>query len=103
MSEKSWTEADKIYLEFPSLIARIDLLCQISRCMPKGGGDEWSRQCHCFSMSLPDIANQDTPVPELYPIGWVNFNCATPETKQQIRVIQVDEMHNIQWEYIQDI
>src|SRR5258707_2027424 len=32
MSEKSWTEADKIYLEFPSLIARIDLLCRISRC-----------------------------------------------------------------------
>src|SRR5258708_38965554 len=102
MSEKSWTEANKIYLEFPSLIARIDFLCQILRCTTKGGGDEQSRQCHCFSMSLPDIVNQDTPVPELYSIGWVNFDCATPETKQQIRVIQVDEIHNIQREYIRD-
>jgi hypothetical protein len=87
MSEKRWTKADKIDLKFLGLITRIDLLCRIPRCTPKGGGDKWSCQCHSFSVSLPDIADQDEPVPELYPIGWVNFDRATLETKQQIRVI----------------
>jgi hypothetical protein len=80
MSEQSRTEANKINLKFPSLIAKIYFLCRISRCMPKGGWDEWSRQCHSLSMRLPDIANQDAPAPMFYLIGWVNLDCATLET-----------------------
>jgi hypothetical protein len=34
--EKSWTKANKIDLEFLGLVTRIDLLCRIPRCVPKG-------------------------------------------------------------------
>jgi len=87
VSEKGRTETDKIYLEFPRLVSRVNLFCRISRCTPKGRRDKWSRQCHGLPMSLPDIADQDVPVPEFHVIRWVNLDRTTPETQQQVRVV----------------
>ena len=81
VSEESRTEPDKINLEFPGLVTRIYLLSRISRCVSKGGWDEWSCQCDSLSVSLPDFANQDAPVPELQFVRWVNLDHATPEAK----------------------
>jgi len=81
MSEKGRTEPNKIDLEFPGLIARVNLFGRIPRCAPEGRWDKWSRQFDCLSMGLPDIANQDVPVPEPDVIRWINLDCAMPETK----------------------
>ena len=64
VSEECRTEANKVDLKFPCLVARINFFCRISRRASKGGWDKRSCHGHSLSMSLPDVTNQDPPVPK---------------------------------------
>jgi hypothetical protein len=102
VSKKSRAETKKVNLKFPCLVPGIDLLGRISRCASKRGWNEWSRHCDSFSVRLPDFANQYSPVPKLQPVRWINLNSATPETQEQIRIIEIDQVHDIQGKYIRN-
>jgi hypothetical protein len=51
-------------------------------------------------MSLPYFANQNSPAPEITVIRGINLHRSTPKAKEEIRVIESDKMHDIEWEYV---
>jgi hypothetical protein len=76
------TIAKYIYQVFPSLVPTGDLLCRISRGAIKRARQVWSAVCNILTMQLPDIPNENNPVPEVFHVFLITVNSSMPQTDQ---------------------